>query len=92
MNENFTATVVLTVSGKITDKATLLPLGGVTVTLGSFSAVSNATTGAYTIKNVPTGTSGVLTPSLAGKTFTPASITVTNLQASLHSQNFVAAP
>ena len=92
VNENFTATVVLTVSGKITDKATLLPLGGVTVTLGSFSAVSNATTGAYTIRNVPTGTSGVLTPSLAGKTFTPTTITVTNLQASLHSQNFVAAP
>ena len=91
-NVNFTATVVLTVSGKITDQATGLPLGGVTVTLGALSAVSNATTGAYTISNVPVGTSGVLTPSLAGKAFTPATITITNLQASAHSQNFVAAP
>jgi hypothetical protein len=92
VNQNFTASVVLTVSGKITDKATGLPLGGVTVALGTLSAISNATTGAYTIRNVPVGTSGVLTPSLAGKTFTPAPVTITNLQVSLHSQNFVAAP
>jgi hypothetical protein len=92
VNENFTATVLLTVSGKVTDNATGLPLGGVTVTLGTLSAVSNSTTGAFTIRNVPVGTSGVLTPSLAGKTFTPPTITVTNLQANLHSQNFVAAP
>jgi hypothetical protein len=91
-NENFTATVVFTVSGKVTDSATGLPLGGVTVTLGSYKAVSNSISGAYTIRNVPIGTSGTLTPSLAGKTFTPPTLTVTNLQASLHGQNFVAAP
>jgi hypothetical protein len=92
VNENFTAAVVLTVSGVVTDQATGLPLGGVTVTLGSLSAVSNATSGAYNIRNVPVGTSGVLTPSLSGKTFTPATITITNLLASVHSQNFVAVP
>jgi chitinase len=92
VNENFTATAVFTVSGKVTDAATLLPLGGVTVTLGSYSAVSSSTTGAYTIRNVPAGTSGTLTPSLTGKTFTPPSVTITNLQANLHSQDFVAAP
>jgi hypothetical protein len=82
----------LTVSGKITDKASGLPLGGVTVTLGSLSAVSSATTGAYTLRNIPVGTSGTLTASLAGKTFTPPTITITNLLVSLHSQDFVAAP
>jgi len=92
VNENFTAAVVLTVSGVVTDQATGLPLGGVTVTLGSLSAVSNATSGAYNIRNVPVGTSGVLTPSLSGKTFTPPTITINNLLASVHSQNFVAVP
>jgi hypothetical protein len=91
-NQNFTAVVAYTVAGKVTDQATGLPLGGVTVTLGSLSAVSSSTSGAYTIRNVPAGTSGTLVPSLAGKTFTPTSITVTNVQAALHSENFVAAP
>ena len=91
-NQNFTAVVVLSVSGVVTDQATGLPLGGVTVTLGSLSAVSNASTGAYTIRNVPVGTSGVLTPSLAGKTFTPPTRTLTSLLVSVHSQNFVAVP
>jgi hypothetical protein len=92
VNQNFTGTVVFAVSGKVTDQATGLPLGGVTVTLGTHSAVTSATTGAYTIRNVPAGTSGVLTPSLAGKTFTPPTITITNVQADVHGQNFVAAP
>jgi hypothetical protein len=92
VNENFTATVVFAVSGKVTDKATGLPLGGVKVTLGTHSAVTSTTTGAYTIRNVPAGTSGTLTPSLAGKTFTPPTITITNVQTNVHAQNFVAAP
>jgi hypothetical protein len=91
-NENFTAVVVYTVSGKVTDLATGLPLGGVTVTLGTHSAVTSSTTGAYTLRNLPAGTSGSLVPSLTGKTFTPTSIPVAPLTASLHGQNFVAAP
>jgi hypothetical protein len=91
-NENFHAAVELSVSGVVTDQATGLPLGGVLVTLGSLSAVSNATTGAYNIRNVPVGTSGVLTPSLSGETFTPPTITINNLLVSAHSQNFVAVP
>ncbi len=91
-NQNFTATPVFTISGKVTDVTTLLPVGGVTVTFGSFSAVSSTTTGAYTIRNVPAGSSGVLTPSLAGEIFAPSSITITNLQSNLHSQDFVATP
>ena len=90
--KNFTAALALTVSGKVTDKATGLPLGGVVVTCGTHSATSSATTGAYAIRSLPVGTSCVLTPALAGKTFTPATITVTSMTTSLHSQNFVAAP
>ncbi len=91
VNQNFTATVVYTVSGKVTDQATLLPLAGVTVTLGTHSAITSST-GAYTLRNLPAGTSGTLVPSLTGKTFTPTSITIAPLTASLHGENFVAAP
>ena len=90
--QNFSAAATYTISGKVTETGTGLPLGGVTVTLGTLSAVTNSTTGAYTIRNIPAGTSGTLTPSLAGKTFTPTTIAVTSLAASLHSENFVAAP
>ena len=90
--KNFTGVLAYTISGKVTDKATGLPLGGVTVTFGTYSAVSSSTTGAYTIRNVPAGTAGMLTPSLSGKTFTPTTITLAALKASLHSQNFVAEP
>jgi len=92
VNQNFTGAIVFAVSGKVTDQATGLPLGGVTVTLGANSAMTSATTGAYTIRNVPAGTSGAITPSLAGKTFTPTTITITKLAADVHGQNFVAAP
>ncbi len=92
VNQNFTATPVYTISGKVTDVATLHPVGGVTVTFASYSAVSNSATGAYTIRNIPAGTSGVVIPSLAGETFTPSGIPVTNLQADMHGQNFVATP
>ncbi len=92
VNQNFTASLVFTISGKVTDVTTLLPVGGVLVTFGSLSAVSNITTGAYEITNIPAGTSGVLTPTLKGELFTPSTITVTSLQSILHSQDFVAAP
>ncbi len=92
VNENFTAIPVYTISGKVTDVTTLLPVGGVTVNIGSFSAVSSATTGAYTIRNIPAGTSGILTPSLTGETFAPSSITITNVQTDIHSQDFVSTP
>jgi hypothetical protein len=89
--KNFTATQALTIAGKVTDKASLLAVSGVKVTCGTLSATTGAT-GTYTIRNVPVGTSCSLTPSLAGKTFTPANIAITNLQAVAHAQNFVAVP
>ncbi len=92
VNVNFTAAPAFIISGKITDKATGLPLGGVTVTFGTYKAVSSATTGGYTIRNILPGTSGTLTPTLLGKTFTPLPVTISNLQVNMHAQNFVAAP
>ncbi len=92
INQNFTAAPVFAISGKVTDVTTLLPVGGVTVTFASYSAVSSSTTGAYTIRNIPAGTSGVVTPSLVGETFTPSGVPVTNLQTDMHGQNFVATP
>ncbi len=88
---NFVATPVLTIGGKVTDQATLLPLSGVVVTCGAFKGTTG-TTGTYTIRNIPLGTSCTLTPSMSGKTFTPATIAVASMTVSLHSQNFVAIP
>ncbi len=89
--KNFTAALALTISGKVTDQATLLPLSGVVVTCGTHSATSGST-GTYTIRNLPVGTSCTLTPSMSGKTFTPATYSIVNMTTSIHSQNFVAAP
>lgn len=91
VNFNFTAAQVYTIGGKVTDQTTLLPVSGVTVTCGTLSATTSAT-GTYTIRNVLPGTSCTLTPSLAGKTFSPANRVVTSIAASLHSQSFVAIP
>ena len=89
--QNFTSAAAYTISGKVTETGTGLPLAGVTITLGTFHTVTSAT-GTYTIRNVPAGTSGVLTPTLAGKTFTPPTINIPSVAASVHGQNFVAAP
>ena len=91
-NQNFTAAPMYTISGVVYDQATGWYLGGVTVTCGSQSAVSSATNGVYSIHNLPPGTNCALTPSLSGKIFWPAPIAISNLQANLRSQNFVAVP
>jgi hypothetical protein len=91
VNQNFSAFVAYTISGKVTETGTGLPLAGVTVSLGSYSTMTNVN-GAYTLDGVLPGTSGSLTPSLAGKTFTPPSISIVSLAGNMHGQNFVAAP
>ena len=91
VNQDFSAFVAYTISGKVTQTGTGLPLAGVTVSLGSYSAVTNVN-GAYTMDGVLPGTSGDLTPSLAGETFTPPSIAIVALAGTMHGQNFVAAP
>ena len=90
-NQNFSAFVAYTISGSVTQTGTGLPMAGVTVTLGSYSDVTNAA-GEYNITGILPGTSGTLTPSLAGKTFTPPSIAIPPMAADVHSRDFVAAP
>jgi hypothetical protein len=88
-SQNFTAAVAYQISGKVTLGSGGPALAGVTVAFGSYKAVTSST-GTYTIRNIPPGTTAKLTASLAGYTFSPTSITITNLQSNLHSQNFVA--
>ena len=79
-NVNFVATAVIippqthTISGSITKSGTVSTLGGVTVTAGELSAVTG-TNGKFSFANLASG-SYILTPSLAGWTFSPASVTV----------------
>lgn len=55
------------------------------------SATSDSITGAYSV-SVPIGWSGTVTPVLAGYSFSPASLTFTNVTAQQNSQNFTASP
>ena len=86
-DQNFTAAIIFTISGKVTVNG--IGLAGVKVALGSYQATTDAG-GNYSIGGVPSGTSGSLTPSKTDYTFTPATITVTNLSADTPGQNFTA--
>ena len=86
-NQNFTAAIIFTISGKMT--ANGVGLVGVNVALGSYQATTDAS-GNYAISGVPEGTSGSLTPSKTDYTFTPPAITVTNLATDTLGQNFTA--
>ena len=88
--QNFIGSKLYVVSGKVTvDTSGGAGLANVVVSLGAYSDTT-AADGSYNIHNIPGGTSGNLTPSLAGYTFNPANITVTNLQADTHQDNFIA--
>jgi PKD domain/Gametolysin peptidase M11 len=77
-----------TISGTVTTGGQ--PLAGVVVSDGTRSATTSAS-GAYTIGGVPNGTY-TLTPSRAGYTFSPASLSVTVNGANLTGRNFTATP
>ena len=88
--QDFIGTRLYVVSGNVTVGASDGPeLGNVVVSLGTYTGTT-AADGSYNIQNVPGGTSGSLTPTLAGYTFNPANITITNLTADTHQQNFIA--
>ncbi len=87
-----TATPAYSVAGTVLKKADGKALAGVTLTLtgnGLNLTAKTATTGAFSIAGVPDG-SYTLTPSLAGRSFTPASATVTVSGADLSGQSFQA--
>lgn len=77
----------VTISGNVTNGAT--PLGGVNITLsGSQSATTvTDTNGSYSFVNLPGGGSYILTPSLPGYAFAPASRSFADLRVN-QSANF----
>lgn len=75
------------ISGTVLVDAT--GLSGVNVALGAYSALTDAN-GDYSITGVPAGTAGDLTPTKTSYTFTPASIAVSAMSASLTNQDFAA--
>jgi parallel beta-helix repeat protein len=84
-NQNYTATVVrYTISG-----TTGTAGAGATITYTGGSTTANATTGSYSL-TVAYGWSGVVTPSKAGYTFSPASRSYTNVTANQANQNYTA--
>ncbi|MDR3575869.1 MAG: hypothetical protein P4L50_18560 [Anaerolineaceae bacterium] len=64
-------------------------LKSVKISLGT-QTTTTAADGSFTITNLPYGTSGSLTPSLAGYTFSPTSIPISSLTGDLTAQNFSA--
>jgi hypothetical protein len=83
---------LFSISGMITDGTN--PLANVTVTAsGGFTGtVMSDASGTYTVSGVPSGATGiVLTPSLAGYTFSPATRTVNNVFGSVTGQDFIGA-
>jgi hypothetical protein len=89
--QNFTAFRAVTIYGLITLNGNpTTPLSNVTVTFsnGGGSVVTDIN-GLYT-RNVPSGWSGTVTPTLAGFAFTPVSRTFTGLTTNPAGQNFAA--
>ena len=74
-----------TISGTVYDADGSTPVAGATVALGALSAVSGAD-GTYTISNVPTGTSGSMTCTKTGYSWT--AITVSAMSGNLTGQDY----
>lgn len=73
------------ISGAVFDADGSTPVEGATVALGALSAVS-AADGSYTISNVPPGTSGSMTCTLAGYLWT--AITIAAMSGNLTGQDY----
>ena len=82
--QDFSASVLTyTVSGKISGAV----LAGVNVSDGTTSTTTDSN-GAYSFSGEPYGTSLVLTPSLAGYTFSPAEISINSIKGNQTGKNF----
>lgn len=88
--QDFSSYRVFSISGKVTFNGAAL--AGVALNLsgdGGTFAVQTGTTGTYSLAGVPAGTY-TLTPSMPGRSFTPAATTITVMSANIASQNFTA--
>ena len=104
-NNGFGRTAVITINGlpytvtqagafffpAISGQVTLAGSGlsGVTMTGSGFSPVKTDASGSYLFPSLPAGIDFTVTPTLAGYTFSPPSVTFTNLQAN-QTANFAA--
>jgi hypothetical protein len=86
-----TATILYTISGQATKSGSAL--AGVTMTLtgGPGGTRTTDTSGNYSFTSLPAGGNYIITPSLAGHTFNPASSPINNLQSN-QTANFTATP
>lgn len=89
-NVNFTATIVPPLTYSVSGTVSGSVQGGVTITLnpGNVTTVTKAD-GTYVLSGIPDGPY-VITPSLAGYTFTPSSTSVTVADANVANVNFTA--
>ena len=96
--QNFAGTrKMYSISGRVVRAGTTTGLGGVKVTLTNTAGMVIKTTttaadGSYSLTSVYAGFNFIVRPSLAGKTFTPATKSYTNLSANQVGQNFTASP
>lgn len=74
------------ISGVVYDADGTTPVSGATIALGALSTTS-AANGTYTISNVPANTSGSMTCTLAGYSW--SAITIAAMSGNLTTQNFV---
>ena len=77
-----------TISGKVTLDGD--PLKGVKITYGTNQRVTTDSEGEYTVSYVDSGSTLVLVPSKEGYTFTPTSITCSNVSSNLYDKDFQA--
>ena len=89
-NVNFTATIIPPLTYSVSGTVSGSVQGGVTLTLnpGNVTTVTKAD-GTYVLSGIPDGPY-VVTPSLAGYTFTPSSASVTVADANVTNVNFTA--
>jgi hypothetical protein len=80
-------TTVQSITGRV--RLNGVGLAGVTLTLSNGTTATTSATGNFTVL-VPTGFTGTMTPSLTGRTFTPALFTYTNVIANMAGQNITA--
>lgn len=85
---NFAAIALLTLSGQVLQGTT--GLSGVKVTVGTNTTITDAN-GYYTNRNLPEGTTVIVTPSLSGYAFAPAAQSFT-LTSDTSGLNFLAFP
>ncbi|HEX9011361.1 MAG TPA: multicopper oxidase domain-containing protein [Holophagaceae bacterium] len=83
--QNFSARPVVVVSGQVTSAGA--PLAGVRVSFSNVGSVTTDANGNYQM-TLNSGWTGTVTPTMRGRIFAPASLSLANVTTNLPSQNF----